>query len=34
LDKLGIRLSKMTEKQSEYMGIPVDGPYKAAIYRY
>jgi len=27
-------LSKMTEKQSEYMGIPVDGPYKAAIYRY
>jgi adenosylhomocysteinase len=34
LDKLGIRLSKMTEKQSQYMGIPVDGPYKAAIYRY
>ena len=34
LDKLGVRLSKLTAKQSEYLGIPVDGPYKPALYRY
>ncbi|MBW2457834.1 MAG: adenosylhomocysteinase, partial [Deltaproteobacteria bacterium] len=34
IDKLGIRLTKLTAKQSEYLGIPVDGPYKRDDYRY
>ena len=34
LGKLGARLSKLTQNQSDYLGIPVDGPYKAAQYRY
>ena len=34
LDQLGAKLTKLTEKQSAYIGIPVDGPYKAEIYRY
>ncbi|MSR70351.1 MAG: adenosylhomocysteinase [Phycisphaerales bacterium] len=34
LGKLGARLSRLTQKQSDYIGIPVDGPYKAAQYRY
>jgi adenosylhomocysteinase len=34
LGKLGVKLDKLTSKQSEYLGIPVDGPYKPEIYRY
>ena len=34
LDQLGAKLTKLTEKQSAYIGVPVDGPYKAEIYRY
>lgn len=34
LEKLGIRLTKLSQKQSDYLGIPVDGPYKPALYRY
>jgi adenosylhomocysteinase len=34
LDKLGVKLDKLTSKQAEYMGVPVDGPYKPDIYRY
>jgi adenosylhomocysteinase len=34
LDKLGVKLSKLTPEQSEYLGIPIDGPYKAEHYRY
>ena len=34
LDKLGAKLTKMTEEQSTYLGVPVDGPYKADHYRY
>ena len=34
LDKLGVRLTTLTEDQSEYLGIPVAGPYKADHYRY
>ena len=29
LDKLGVTLTKLTEKQANYLGIPVDGPFKA-----
>ena len=34
LEKLGVKLTKMTEKQAEYIGIPIDGPYKPEHYRY
>jgi adenosylhomocysteinase len=34
LDRLGARLTRMTEEQSEYLGIPVEGPYKPEHYRY
>ena len=34
LDKLGVKLTKMTQKQSEYLGVPANGPYKPDHYRY
>jgi adenosylhomocysteinase len=34
LDKLGVRLTALTPQQAEYIGVPVDGPYKAENYRY
>ncbi|HUI48840.1 MAG TPA: adenosylhomocysteinase, partial [Acidimicrobiia bacterium] len=34
LDKLGVKLTKLTEDQAEYIGVPVDGPFKAEHYRY
>ncbi len=34
LEQLGVKLTTMTEKQSEYLGIPVEGPYKPDHYRY
>ncbi|MFK7884000.1 MAG: adenosylhomocysteinase [Phycisphaerales bacterium] len=34
LDKLGVKLTKLTKDQSEYLGIPVEGPYKPEQYRY
>ena len=34
LDRLGVRLTKMTQKQADYMDLPVDGPYKPDYYRY
>ena len=34
LDKLGVKLTKLTPKQAEYIGVPVDGPYKPDHYRY
>ncbi len=34
LDKLGARLTKLTPEQAEYIGVPVDGPYKPDHYRY
>ena len=34
LSKLGVKLSKLTKKQADYIGINVDGPYKADYYRY
>lgn len=34
LDQLGVKLTKMTQKQSEYLGVPIDGPYKPEHYRY
>ena len=34
LDKVGAKLTKMTEKQSAYLGLPAQGPYKTNEYRY
>jgi adenosylhomocysteinase len=34
LEKLGVKLTKLTNEQSDYLGIPVDGPYKPEHYRY
>jgi adenosylhomocysteinase len=34
LGKLGATLTQLTESQASYIGVPVDGPYKAADYRY
>ncbi|HVU01255.1 MAG TPA: adenosylhomocysteinase [Polyangiaceae bacterium] len=34
LGKLGVKLDKLTSKQAEYLGVPVEGPYKADLYRY
>ncbi|MGE0819875.1 MAG: adenosylhomocysteinase [Candidatus Nanopelagicales bacterium] len=34
LDALGVRLTELTKKQAEYLGVDVAGPYKADHYRY
>ncbi len=34
LKKIGVKLTKMTQEQSDYLGIPVEGPYKPDHYRY
>jgi adenosylhomocysteinase len=34
LDKLGVKLTKLSPKQAAYIGVPVDGPYKSDHYRY
>lgn len=34
LGKLGAKLTKLSKKQAEYIGVPVDGPYKPEHYRY
>ena len=34
LEKIGVKLTKLTKKQAEYIGVPVEGPYKADHYRY
>ena len=34
LDKLGVKLSKLTPKQAAYIGVPAEGPFKPDHYRY
>ena len=34
LEKIGVKLERLTPEQSEYLGIPVEGPYKPDHYRY
>lgn len=34
LEKLGVHLTKLTKDQSDYLGIPIEGPYKSDSYRY
>lgn len=34
LERIGVKLTKLTEKQAAYIGVNVDGPYKPEHYRY
>ena len=34
LDAIGVKLTKLTEEQAAYIGVPVDGPFKPDHYRY
>lgn len=34
LNKIGVKLTKLTKAQADYLGIPVDGPFKPDFYRY
>jgi len=34
LDKIGLKLTKLTQQQADYIGVPVEGPYKPGHYRY
>jgi adenosylhomocysteinase len=34
LAKIGVKLTKLTEKQATYVGLPLEGPYKSDQYRY
>lgn len=34
LDKLGVKLTRLSDQQANYLGIPVEGPYKPDFYRY
>src|SRR5688572_7360897 len=34
LEKIGVKLTKLTKDQAEYLGVPLEGPYKPEHYRY
>ncbi len=34
LEQLGVKLTRLSEEQANYIGVPVDGPYKPSYYRY
>ncbi len=34
LEKIGVKLTKLSQKQADYIGVPVDGPFKPDHYRY
>jgi adenosylhomocysteinase len=34
LEKIGVKLTTLSKKQADYLGVPVEGPYKAEHYRY
>ena len=34
LEKIGVKLTKLTKKQADYLGVSVEGPYKPEHYRY
>ena len=34
LDQLGVKLTKLTKKQADYIGVPMEGPFKPEHYRY
>ncbi len=34
LETIGVKLTKLSKKQADYLGVPIEGPYKAEHYRY
>jgi adenosylhomocysteinase len=34
LEKIGAKLTTLSQKQADYLGVPVEGPYKPDPYRY
>jgi adenosylhomocysteinase len=34
LEKIGVKLTVLSQKQADYLGVPVNGPYKPDHYRY
>src|SRR5947208_12879693 len=34
LEKIGVKLTKLSQKQADYLGVPIDGPFKSEHYRY
>ena len=34
LDQLGVKLTELTPEQADYIGVPVEGPFKPDYYRY
>ncbi|WP_029005501.1 adenosylhomocysteinase [Azorhizobium doebereinerae] len=34
LEKIGVKLTKLSDKQSDYIGVPQEGPFKPELYRY
>ena len=34
LEQIGVKLTRLTQKQADYIGVPVEGPYKSDHYRY
>src|ERR1700693_1539607 len=34
LEKIGVKLTKLTQQQANYLGVPIDGPFKSDHYRY
>jgi adenosylhomocysteinase len=34
LEKIGVKLTKLSKKQADYIGVPQSGPFKSEQYRY
>jgi adenosylhomocysteinase len=34
LEKLGVQLTRLSQRQADYIGVPLEGPYKPDHYRY
>ena len=34
LEKIGVKLTKLSKQQADYLGVPIDGPFKSEHYRY
>ena len=34
LDKIGVKLTELRKDQADYIGVPVEGPFKSEHYRY
>jgi adenosylhomocysteinase len=34
LEKIGVKLTTLTQEQADYIGVPVEGPFKPEHYRY